>query len=103
MNFLDALKIVSTDMKSNLLKKYDFILSTGQEMSFFARSQQEADEMFIKHVRTFCNHPEFHKGVCVDCDYECEHQEIDENTCLYCGENIEPNDPRSEPECWEDR
>lgn len=89
------------------LHKFDYMLSTGQEFSFFAKTSAEADEMCKKHIAEhiapYCEHPEFKQGICVDCDYECEHYQIEENTCLDCGEWIEPDDPRSEPEYWEER
>jgi len=94
---------LAVNLTAPQLKKYEYTLSTGQELCFFAKNIAEADEMFKRHMVDICDHPEFKNGICVDCDYDCEHQEIEDNTCLYCGEDIEPNDPRSEPEYWEDR
>lgn len=100
MNYFDlAVKTTSPE-----LKKYDFILSTGQELSFFARTESEANEKFIIKVREFCQCPNFEKGKCMDCEVECQHEDgFEDNTCLTCGEYAEPDDPRNEPEWGEDR
>ena len=50
-----------------------------------------------------CNHKKFTASKCNECGWKCDHDETEEGLCLSCGEAIEGEDPRSEPEYWQDR
>lgn len=40
-----------------------------------------------------CNHEKFTEGICDECGWECEHQDIDDDyCCCICGENVPPSD-----------
>ena len=40
-----------------------------------------------------CNHDKFTDGVCDECGWECDHQDVDEGLCLICDERVIPEAP----------
>ena len=62
---------------------------------------QEDKELEAKQDN--CIHKDFKDGKCIECEWKCDHDDIEEWHCLICGEAIEGDAPRSEPEYWSDR
>lgn len=85
-------------------------LPDGKKYEFLADDWHDAQEIITEWLSEECKTHKYNpKGVCSECDYECDHQ-WKENCesgsgkfCIECQMIFESHDPRMEPEYWGDR
>ena len=92
-----------------MIKKREFVLCLpwkieGDKFYFRADDLNHAMQMvhdWLEDAQDICEHKEFKSGKCEECDWKCDHEEIEDHGCLMCGESVESFDPR-EDEAYQD-
>lgn len=76
--------------KRNKLTK---VLSIALGIIIFLSTTMLTLKIFAPSI--FCDH-DFQDGVCIECDYECEHADYDDGACVDCGEPEPADDEQTE-------
>lgn len=79
-------------------KKIEYVLQLpykidGDRYYFHATDDLEAEAIVLKmlnRLQDVCEHKDFEWGVCTNCNWKCEHDEVEDAHCLDCGEFVNP-------------
>ena len=84
-NLVMAIDHLGRQIRSH--KPFNLEMPLQTKLNFLKVSDTEQEQ----NLQDECPHTSFDsRGECMDCNWKCEHFEIDESVCLDCGKFIKP-------------